>query len=85
MGLGVINAARELNLDIPGDLSLMAHDNTFISRISHPLMTTIDLFPSRLGLEAAEMMLQLIKQDNPYPRRLMFNPNLVIRESCRAL
>ncbi len=85
MGLGVINAARELKLDIPGELSLMAHDNTFISRISHPFMTTIDLFPSRLGLESAEMMLQLLRQDNSYPRRLMFNPELVIRESCRSL
>jgi LacI family transcriptional regulator len=84
-GLGVINAARTLKLDIPADLSVMGHDNTYLSRISSPFMTTVDLFPSRLGFEAAEMMLQLLRQDNPYPRRLMFNPELVIRESCRAL
>lgn len=85
MGVSVINAARKLNLSIPGDLSLLAHDNTYISKISQPAMSTINLNPPRLGFEAAEMMLQLLKHDNPYPRKLIFNPELIIRESCRAI
>ena len=85
LGLGVIKAARKLKLSIPEDLSLIAHDNTYLSRISQPSMTTINLNPPRLGYEAAEMMLQLLKQGNPYPRKLIFNPELIIRESCKAL
>jgi len=85
LGMGVVNAARKLNLSIPGDLSIVTHDNTYLSRISRPSLTTISLNPPRLGYEAAEMMLQLLKQENPYPRKLIFNPELIIRESCKAI
>ncbi|MDA3956069.1 LacI family DNA-binding transcriptional regulator [Oceanispirochaeta sp.] len=85
LGMGVIKAARKLNLSIPDDLSLIAHDNTYLSIISQPTMTTINLNPPRLGAEAAEMMLQLLKQNCPYPRKLIFNPELIVRESSRAL
>jgi DNA-binding LacI/PurR family transcriptional regulator len=83
MGLGVLDAARKSGLDIPGDISVVAQDNTILSVISTPAMTTIDMNPSGLGHEAAEMMIQLLKTENPSPRRLTFYPELVIRESCR--
>jgi len=85
MGLGVLNAARKSGLEVPGDLSVVAQDNTILSRISTPAMTTIDMNPSGLGSEAAEMMIQLLNTENPSPRRLTFYPELVVRESCREI
>lgn len=86
MALGVLDAVRRLGLSVPEDLSLVGHDNTFLSRAAYPSLTTVDLFPSRLGAEAAEMMLRLLQQDRPFPpRRLMFNPELIVRRSCRAI
>ena len=85
MGLGVLKAAREVGLSIPKDLSLIAHDNTVLSQISVPKMTTVDLNPSRLGLEAAEMMLQLLNSKIRRPRRLTFYSELLIRGSTLSI
>lgn len=85
MALGIVKAAGELNIRIPGDLSIIAQDNTILSRISNPRLTTIDMAVSRLGIESAEMMLQLLNSRNPSPRRLIFYPELIERESCSGL
>jgi len=85
MALGVLKAASELNINVPEDLSIIAQDNTFLSRISIPALTTVDMNASRLGVESAEMMLQLLNSKNPSPRRLIFFPELIIRDSCSEL
>ncbi len=85
MALGVLKAAKEIGLSIPEDLSLIAHDNTVFSLISDPQMTTIDMNPERLGTESAEMMLQLLNSKARSPRRLIFYPELIIRESTKAI
>ncbi|MBN2657860.1 MAG: LacI family DNA-binding transcriptional regulator [Spirochaetales bacterium] len=61
---------------------IIAQDNTILSRLSHPALTTVDMEISRLGIESAEMMLQLLGTENPMPRRLIFYPGLIKRESC---
>lgn len=83
MGLGVIKAANNLGVNVPDDLSVIAHDNTVFSQISHPQMTSVDINPERLGIESSEMMLQLLKSKNPIPRRLILYPELVVRDSTK--
>ncbi|MGL1893323.1 MAG: LacI family transcriptional regulator [Spirochaetaceae bacterium] len=85
MALGVMKAAKELGISIPEDLSLVAQDNTFLSKISDPQLTTIDMNPSRLGTESAEMMLQILKHKKRYARILTFNPELIIRNSTKDI
>lgn len=85
IALGVMKAAKELGLSIPKDLSLIAHDNTVFSLISHPQMTTVDMNPSRLGIESSEMILQLLNSKQRSPRRLILYPELIIRDSSRAI
>ncbi|MGL1892913.1 MAG: LacI family transcriptional regulator [Spirochaetaceae bacterium] len=85
MGLGVLKAAQLLGLDVPKDLTLVTHDNTIFSLISHPQMTTVDMNPERLGIESSEMMLQLLSSKDKTPRRLLIYPELIIRESSRKI
>ncbi|MGL1893319.1 MAG: LacI family transcriptional regulator [Spirochaetaceae bacterium] len=85
LALGVMRAAQELGLSVPEDLSLVAQDNTVLSRLSHPQITTVDMNPPRLGIEAAEMMLQLLKHKNRTPRRLMFYPDLIVRGTTKEI
>lgn len=82
MAHGLLKATRELGISIPDELSVIAQDNTILSRISHPALTTVDMEISRLGIESAEMMLQLLATEKPMPRRLIFYPRLIKRESC---
>ena len=82
MAIGVLNAARQLRLEVPRDLSVITQDNTMLSHISVPRLTTVDMKTSLLGAEAAQMMCQILESGNRHPRRLVFYPELIVRDSC---
>jgi LacI family transcriptional regulator len=59
MALGVLAAAREKGISVPEELSIAGVDNTYISRISIPSMSTIDLKMGEIGIKAAELYKEL--------------------------
>ena len=63
MALGILAAAREKGINVPGDLSIAGVDNTIFSRISIPALSTIDLRTSEIGTKAARLY-QIIKNDS---------------------
>jgi len=62
MAQGILIAAHELGIAVPEELSIAGVDNTFISRISRPALSTIDLQMGKLGALAAELY-QRIKEN----------------------
>jgi len=66
MAQGVLIAAHEIGIAVPGELSIAGVDNTFISRISMPALSTIDLRMRDIGTLAAELY-QRIKS-NPHEK-----------------
>jgi DNA-binding LacI/PurR family transcriptional regulator len=64
---GILTAARELSIRIPEELTLIGVDNTFLSRISVPPLSTVDLRMQDLGKAAAELYLEL--KSNPEAER----------------
>jgi LacI family transcriptional regulator len=82
---GVYDAAAELGLRIPEDLSVIGFDNIPASASVNPPLTTVDQFIERMGALAAEIVLKLI-QGQPCESRVHKVPTrLVIRQSCRAI
>ena len=59
MAIGVLAAAREAGIKIPEELSVAGVDNSFISRINMPAMSTIDLRMSEVGTKAAELYMAI--------------------------
>jgi len=49
-----------------------------------PELTTIDNFPYKTGKLAAETMIKAIEEDNKQ-RRILIDPQLVVRNSCRSI
>jgi LacI family transcriptional regulator len=83
--IGVISAARELDVRIPDDLSVVGYDNIPETAHLRPPLTTVDQFMTEMGYAATELLMDLI-QDNPHETNLIEIPTeLVIRDSCRAL
>ena len=62
MALGVLVAARDAGIAVPGDLSVAGVDNTLFSRISMPALSTINLRMGEIGTKAAELY-QVVKKD----------------------
>ena len=83
--MGVYQAAGELGLQIPADLSVVGFDNLREAAYLSPPLTTIDQFISEMGSIAVDMIVKLMKGE-ALPKNIHKIPTqLVVRESCRSL
>ncbi len=81
MALGVFAAAHDLGIAVPENLSIIGHDNTVLAFNSYPPMTTVDLKMRSLGNAAADLLLHAMDPKDPEPRRVMIDPELIVRNS----
>lgn len=82
MAMGALEAAKKAGLRVPEDLSIVGHDNTILA--FHGGLTSVDLKMKSLGLAAADLLNHCIEGKDTEPRRVMFVPDLVLRESTAA-
>ena len=81
--LGVYQAARELDMSIPNDFSLIGFDN--ITEARYLGLTTIDQSLNEMGYIATQMLMKLVNNE-PLEKHVHKLPTrLIVRESCRAL
>ena len=79
MALGVLTAAHELGITVPGSLSIAGVDNTFISRISFPALSTIDLRMGEIGSAAAELYRRVKRGPEGNHKKPLAIPSLFCR------
>ncbi|GGW91632.1 LacI family DNA-binding transcriptional regulator [Streptomyces noursei] len=80
-GIGVLSAAGELGLDVPADLSLVGYDNTYLSRIRHLWLNSVNNASHEVGRRAARCLLdRMAHPDAPADHQLV-TPELEIRGS----
>lgn len=80
LAAGVYAAARELDIAIPGELSVVGFDDLDIARVLHPPLTTVAADAEGLGAAAFEALFELLGGGTPAPERVM-PVELVIRGS----
>ncbi|MFC0187086.1 LacI family DNA-binding transcriptional regulator [Fictibacillus aquaticus] len=61
MALGIMKAARTLNIRIPEDLSIVGYDNILLSSYTTPALTTIAQDKFQLGYRAAELLINMLE------------------------
>lgn len=61
--LGAMQAAKQLNLRVPEDLSLAGYDGIRLTQMLQPRLTTIEQDTKRIGAQAAEFLIDRI--ENP--------------------
>ncbi|MEK8131016.1 LacI family DNA-binding transcriptional regulator [Paenibacillus filicis] len=84
VALGAMRAARELGLEIPEDLSIIALSNdAALAQETTPRLTSVELEAEQLGAEAAKLVMQMINDSNALSQKIV-NTRLIVRESCRA-
>ena len=77
MAVGVIDAARELGLRVPEDVSVTGFDDTVTAWTSEPPLTTVHQPHAEKGAAAVRMLLA----DGAGPRDISFPVRLVVRGS----
>ncbi len=82
MALGVLHAFHELNVAVPGDISIVGFDDTPESAYYSPALTTIRQDFAQLGHAAVQVLDQLVGADTVAPvDQHLIQPTLVIRAS----
>jgi DNA-binding LacI/PurR family transcriptional regulator len=81
IALGVLEAARELGVRIPHDLSLVGYDDRPISALLTPRLTTVRQPFIKIGEHATRLLLDRIEGKEIAPITHWLTPELVIRDS----
>jgi len=84
LALGALSALRAAGKSVPDDVAVVGMDNTSLSEVTWPPLTTVDLGSAERARLAAELLLMRIEHPNRRPRLLGVEPRLVVRESCGA-
>lgn len=79
--LGIYEAARQLGVRIPQDLSVIGFDDLSFTQWSGPPMTTVRQPLVQMGAAAADLVLELASGRQPANNRIELATTLVIRQS----
>ena len=78
-----INAAQNLGIRVPQDLSVIGVDNVEASRMTNPTITTISQPGFQLGRQACAILVEKISAPETPHRQILLHTELIIRESTR--
>ena len=81
--LGAYSRARQMGLSIPEDISLMGYDGIPLTRIISPRLTTLQQDSAGIGQQAAQMLLELIRNPQTPCRQVYLPGSLIKGESVR--
>ncbi|MBP0597546.1 LacI family DNA-binding transcriptional regulator [Herbaspirillum sp. LeCh32-8] len=85
MAIGVLRAAGELQIEVPGALSVVGFDDIELAQFVHPPLTTVAQNTRRLGNLTAQFLLERIADPSLPARRETVTPQLQLRGSTAPL
>lgn len=78
---GVLRAVRELNVDVPGHLSVVGCDDFALAQLHRPAITVLERDAHLMGRTAAVRLVEDIGREEPEPLQVTLGTNLTGRES----
>src|SRR6195256_36500 len=82
--VGAFGVARRMGLRIPEDVAIVGYNDIPLATRIVPALTTVHVPIHDFGAVAARLLLEQIETGAPSRRRVVFNPELVIRGSSVA-
>ena len=84
--LGVLEAARQRQIAVPAELSVMSFDDTLVAAMASPPLSAVRQPFPQLGQEAMRTLMQLAEGGHPPTLRIELSTELILRDSvARAL
>ena len=81
----LISTAYTLGLKVPDDLSVASFNDSLLSHLSHPQLTSVDINALQLGIEAASQIINHIENPDLLATKIIVPHRIVERESCTLL
>lgn len=79
--IGALSAAADNNLTVPGDVSLVGYDNTYLARIRHLSLTSVDNGNLAVGVQAGKFILERLGSPDVPGRLHLVSSELQVRGS----
>jgi LacI family transcriptional regulator len=85
MALGAMHALREAGLRIPDDISVVSFDDAPHAQFVSPPLTTVAFDFDLQNKLAFQFLFELMQDSHTEPHQHVLLPDLIVRESARAL
>ncbi|KAA8786930.1 LacI family transcriptional regulator [Paenibacillus amylolyticus] len=83
LALGAMKAMLDRGMRIPGDVAIMGYDNTDLSIMVHPSLTTVSVDATGIGRDAVSLLDRLIRGEENVPRLTEYESHVLIRQSTK--
>ena len=83
--VGAMQVLESRGLRVPNDVALVGFSNETFTSLTTPKLTSIDQHCEQMGQSAVRMFLEMLEEKNGtfLPRRVVLQPELIIRESSQ--
>ena len=84
MAIGLISAFESQGVKVPADISVIGFDDIIYSKLARVQLTTLRQPTYEMGRAAMKMLLERLGGNSSTVRTLIFEPELIERETCAA-
>ncbi|MDQ6686320.1 MAG: substrate-binding domain-containing protein [Actinomycetota bacterium] len=82
MAMGLLQALRDASVDVPSRLAIVGYDDHPVIRYAQPALATVGADMVRVGVEAAERLIEIIESGDAEPVHTLLPTHLLLRASC---
>src|SRR5690625_423155 len=81
MSLGVLSMLEESGYSLPEDISLVSFNNVYLSEITRPALTTVDININELGEQSAKALIEKAQDKSEPAKRIIIPHKIIYRNS----
>lgn len=82
LAVSVLPIIKKLNLKVPEDISIVCFNNSLLSKLASPSLTSVDINPLELGYQGVYQLCSYINAENIVATKTLIPHKLIIRDSA---
>ncbi|MEP2262541.1 MAG: substrate-binding domain-containing protein, partial [Paracoccaceae bacterium] len=67
LGVGALARARDMGIDVPGDVSITGFDDIELAKVATPALTTVHVPHQEMGRNAARALIEMVENQITVP------------------
>lgn len=85
LAIGALQAAKDEGLQVPRDLSIIGFDNTILSNVVSPSITTVAQPMEYMAKLVFDLLISNLEYERTSKKRIVLRPELIVRQSTAAV
>jgi DNA-binding LacI/PurR family transcriptional regulator len=85
LAIGALQAAKEIGVRVPEELSVVGFDNTILATVTDPPLTSVAQPMEHMGKLVFNLLIENLEKKESIKQRVVLRPELVIRRSTAVV